>query len=273
MSAKDVKFGPTPETRCLRGCETSLLMPYKVTTGPQRPPTFARQILWRTTHHQRRVSVAKRSNWKTSRKTWAHRWLRKCFPGPTTKRVTVTTTRTVLAQAIVKRRHEIGCRGMNPMDLKARIDLATLKVSSKAIKAAAALSNDSDEVAQVATISAKTGEKEIGPSDRRTRCRKSATKVLITVRKNKGLGNRNRCGVRHAVRRGYLSPLLRHTADKMDCPELGNASRSRGRRDKREDVSSLQQWFPLLEQVIQSQKTTADHLGRLKEKRWQTFGC
>ena len=49
---------------------------------------------------------------------------------------------------------------MNPMDLKRGIDLATAKVVAH-IKAAARDVTDSDEVAQVGTISAN-GEKEIG---------------------------------------------------------------------------------------------------------------
>jgi chaperonin GroEL len=72
------------------------------------------------------------------------------------------------------RRHEAVAAGMNPMDLKRGIDLATAKVV-EAIKAAAREVTDSDEVAQVGTISAN-GEAMIGRRSP-TRCRRSATRV------------------------------------------------------------------------------------------------
>jgi len=59
-----------------------------------------------------------------------------------------TTTATVLAQAIVREGMKSVAAGMNPMDLKRGIDMATTKVV-EAIKAAARPVSDSDEVAQV----------------------------------------------------------------------------------------------------------------------------
>ena len=57
-----------------------------------------------------------------------------------------TTTATVLAQAIVKEGMKAVAAGMNPMDLKRGIDLATTKVVEQ-IKAAAREVDDSAEVA------------------------------------------------------------------------------------------------------------------------------
>ena len=85
-----------------------------------------------------------------------------------------TTTATVLAQAIIKEGMKAVAAGMNPMDLKRGIDLATTKVVA-AIKAASRPVKNSAEVAQVGTISAN-GEAEIGRRSP-TRCRRSATRV------------------------------------------------------------------------------------------------
>ena len=71
-----------------------------------------------------------------------------------------TTTATVLAQAILREGLKSVAAGMNPMDLKRGIDMATAKVVAS-IKAASRPVEDSEEVAQVGTISAN-GETEIG---------------------------------------------------------------------------------------------------------------
>ena len=71
-----------------------------------------------------------------------------------------TTTATVLAQAIVREGAKYVAAGINPMDLKRGIDLATA-AAVKDIIARAKKVSTSDEVAQVGTISAN-GDKEIG---------------------------------------------------------------------------------------------------------------
>ncbi len=73
--------------------------------------------------------------------------------------------------------------GMNPMDLKRGIDLATSKVV-EAIKAASRPVNDSDEVAQVGTISAN-GEASIGRQIADA-MQKVGNEGVITVEENKG---------------------------------------------------------------------------------------
>ena len=64
-----------------------------------------------------------------------------------------TTTATLLAQGIVKEGMKAVAAGMNPMDLKRGIDMATSNVV-EAIRKMARDVADSDEVAQVGTISA-----------------------------------------------------------------------------------------------------------------------
>ena len=61
-----------------------------------------------------------------------------------------TTTATVLAQSIVNEGLKAVAAGMNPMDLKRGIDVATSKVV-ESIQAASREVKDSDEVAQVGT--------------------------------------------------------------------------------------------------------------------------
>merc|ERR1712224_506290 len=71
-----------------------------------------------------------------------------------------TTTATVLAQSIVREGCKAVAAGMNPMDVKRGIDLATDTVVGELNKNSRKIS-DRGEVAQVGTISSN-GEKEIG---------------------------------------------------------------------------------------------------------------
>src|SRR5207253_2133322 len=71
-----------------------------------------------------------------------------------------TTTATVLAQAIVKEGAKSVAAGMNPMDLKRGVDLATAAVV-KDLQARSKTVSTNDEIAQIGTISAN-GDRSIG---------------------------------------------------------------------------------------------------------------
>ncbi|MEM9497027.1 MAG: chaperonin GroEL, partial [Pseudomonadota bacterium] len=157
-----------------------------------------------------------------------------------------TTTATVLAQAIVKEGMKAVAAGMNPIDLKRGIDLATTNVV-ESIKNASREVKDSAEVAQVGTISAN-GEAEIG-NQISDAMQKVGNEGVITVEENKGLETETDVVEGMQFDRGYLSPYFVTNADKMtaeleDCMILLHEKK----------LSSLQPMVPLLESVIQSQK-------------------
>ncbi|MEL7395926.1 MAG: chaperonin GroEL, partial [Pseudomonadota bacterium] len=156
------------------------------------------------------------------------------------------TTSTVLAQSIVKEAMKDDAAGMNPMDLKRGVDMATTTVVEY-IKNAAREVKDSEEVAQVGTISAN-GEAEIG-NQIAGAMQKVGNEGVITVEENKGLETETDVVEGMQFDRGYLSPYFVTNADKMtaeleDCMILLHEKK----------LSSLQPMVPLLESVIQSQK-------------------
>ena len=107
---------------------------------------------------------------------------------------------------------------MNPMDVKRGIDSAVEHVKNTLISSAKKV-KDSDEIAQVGTISAN-GDKEIG-----TMIAKAMQKVgnegVITVEENKGIETELDVVEGMQFDRGYLSPYFITNSDKMTT-ELEN---------------------------------------------------
>jgi chaperonin GroEL len=245
MAAKDVKFNSDARDRMLRGVNV-LADAVKVTLGPKGRNVVLDKSFGAPRITKDGVSVAKEIELEDKFENMGAQMVKEVASRTNDEAGDGTTTATVLAQAIVKEGLKAVAAGMNPMDLKRGIDMATSKVV-EAIKASARDVKDSDEVAQVGTISAN-GEAEIGRQIADA-MQKVGNEGVITVEENKGLETETVVVEGMQFDRGYLSPYFVTNPDKMtteleDCMILLHEKK----------LSSLQPMVPLLESVIQSQK-------------------
>ncbi|KEO61376.1 chaperonin GroEL [Thioclava indica] len=245
MAAKDVKFSTDARDRMLKGVNV-LADAVKVTLGPKGRNVVIEKSFGSPRITKDGVSVAREIELSDKFENMGAQMVKEVASRTNDEAGDGTTTATVLAQAIIKEGLKAVAAGMNPMDLKRGIDLATSKVV-EAIKSASRPVKDQDEVAQVGTISAN-GEETIGRFIADA-MQKVGNEGVITVEENKGMETEVEVVEGMQFDRGYLSPYFVTNPDKMvadleDCLILLHEKK----------LSSLQPMVPLLEQVIQSQK-------------------
>ncbi|WP_341862266.1 chaperonin GroEL [Gymnodinialimonas sp. 57CJ19] len=243
--AKDVRFDTDARNRMLKGVNT-LADAVKVTLGPKGRNVVIDKSFGAPRITKDGVSVAKEIELEDKFENMGAQMVKEVASRTNDVAGDGTTTATVLAQAIVKEGMKSVAAGMNPMDLKRGIDMAVAKVIAD-IQASAREVADSDEVAQVGTISAN-GEAEIGRQIADA-MQKVGNDGVITVEENKGLETETDVVEGMQFDRGYLSPYFVTNPDKMvaeleDCLILLHEKK----------LSSLQPMVPLLETVIQSGK-------------------
>ncbi len=245
MAAKDVKFDTDARNKMLNGVNI-LANAVKVTLGPKGRNVVLDKSFGAPRITKDGVSVAKEIELEDKFENMGAQMVKEVASRTNDEAGDGTTTATVLAQAIVREGMKSVAAGMNPMDLKRGIDMATTSVV-EAIKKAARPVSDSDEVAQVGTISAN-GEAEIG-SQIADAMQKVGNEGVITVEENKGLETETDVVEGMQFDRGYLSPYFVTNPDKMTT-ELEDALILLHEKK----LSSLQPMVPLLEAVIQSGK-------------------
>ncbi|TYB83310.1 chaperonin GroEL [Maritimibacter fusiformis] len=243
--AKDVKFNTDARNKLLKGVNV-LADAVKVTLGPKGRNVVIDKSFGAPRITKDGVTVAKEIELEDKFENMGAQMVKEVASRTNDEAGDGTTTATVLAQAIVREGMKAVAAGMNPMDLKRGIDLATANVVAS-IKAAAREVSDSAEVAQVGTISAN-GEAEIGRQIAEA-MQKVGNEGVITVEENKGMETEVEVVEGMQFDRGYLSPYFVTNPEKMlaeleDCYVLLHEKK----------LSSLQAMVPLLEQVIQSQK-------------------
>ncbi len=245
MAAKDVKFGTDARNQMLAGVDI-LANAVKVTLGPKGRNVVLDKSFGAPRITKDGVTVAKEIELENKFENMGAQMVKEVASRTNDTAGDGTTTATVLAQALVREGMKRVAAGMNPMDLKRGIDLAVANVVSS-IQDSAREVKDSDEVAQVGTISAN-GEAAIG-NQIADAMQRVGNEGVITVEENKGLETETEVVEGMQFDRGYLSPYFVTNPDKMiadmeDCLVLLHEKK----------LSSLQPMVPLLETVIQSGK-------------------
>ena len=154
-----------------------------------------------------------------------------------------TTTATVLAQAIVKEGLKNVAAGANPMDLKAGIDKAVERITENLNKQAKKVSNSSDMIKQVASISANNDEL-IGDLISEA-FDKVGKEGVITVEESKGTETYVDVVEGMQFDRGYLSPYFVTDSEKM---QTEMESPMILLYDKK--VSTMKDLLPILNQLL-----------------------
>jgi len=245
MAAKDVQFNEQARAKMLKGVDT-LANAVKTTLGPKGRNVVLEKSFGAPRITKDGVSVAKEIELKDKFENMGAQMVKEVASRTNDVAGDGTTTATVLAQAIVREGLKSVAAGMNPMDLKRGIDIATGKVVEN-LKGRTKDVTTSEEIAQVGTISAN-GEAEVGKmiADAMDKVGKEG---VITVEEAKGLESELDVVEGMQFDRGYLSPYFITNSEKMTV-ELDNPLILLHEKK----LSNLQSMLPVLESVVQASK-------------------
>jgi len=241
MAAKDVKFGIDAREKMLNGVDI-LANAVKVTLGPKGRNVVLDKSFGAPRITKDGVSVAKEIELENKFENMGAQMVREVATKANDQAGDGTTTATVLAQAIIREGMKSVAAGMNPMDLKRGIDLATataietIKSMAKPVK---------DKTKEVATISAN-GDILMGEKIADAYAKVGAEGV-ITVEENKSFEDVVDFTEGMQFDRGYLSPYFITNSEKMIC-EMDNPAILL--HDGK--LSNLQALLPTLETTMQS---------------------
>ena len=245
MSAKEVKFSSDARERLLRGVDI-LANAVKVTLGPKGRNVVIDKSFGAPRITKDGVTVAKEIELKDKFENMGAQMVREVASKTNDVAGDGTTTATVLAQAIIREGHKAVAAGMNPMDVKRGVEMATKAVVVELNKMSKKV-NDQSEVAQVGTISAN-GESEIGELIANA-MDKVGKEGVITVEEAKGTETYVDVVEGMQFDRGYLSPYFVTNSEKM---EADLESPYILLYDKK--ISAMKDLLPVLEPVAQSGK-------------------
>ncbi|WP_262298014.1 chaperonin GroEL [Microvirga sesbaniae] len=245
MAAKEVKFAVNARDKMLRGVDI-LADAVKVTLGPKGRNVVIEKSFGAPRITKDGVTVAKEIELSDRFENMGAQMVREVASKTSTVAGDGTTTATVLAQAIVREGAKGVAAGMNPMDLKRGIDLATAE-AVKDIQSRAKKVASSEEIAQIGTISAN-GDAEVGRMLAEA-MQKVGNEGVITVEEAKTAATELAVVEGMQFDRGYLSPYFITNAEKM-VAELEDPYILIHEKK----LSSLQPMLPILEAVVQTGK-------------------
>ncbi len=245
MAAKEVKFGSDAREKMLKGVDI-LANAVKVTLGPKGRNVVLDKAFGAPRITKDGVSVAKEIELEDKFENMGAQMVREVASKTNDIAGDGTTTATVLAQAIVKEGAKFVAAGMNPMDLKRGVDMATAAAVADLTARSKSISS-SDEVAQVGTISAN-GDTQIG-EDIAEAMQRVGNEGVITVEEAKSLETELEVVEGMQFDRGYLSPYFVTNAEKM----IADLEKPLILLHEKK-LSNLQPMLPILESAVQSSR-------------------
>ena len=238
--AKEIVF----DTDKLAAGVDKLANAVKITMGPKGRTVVIDKSYGAPTATKDGVTVAKAVSLKDPQENIGARMIQEVAKKAGDDAGDGTTTATVLAQKIFREGRRVIAAGMNPMDVKRGIDMATATVVADIEKHARPV-KDSAEIAQVATISANSdaeiGEKIAGAME------KVGKEGVITVEEAKGLETEIDVVEGMQFDQGFMSPYFVTNSEKM-LAELDGAQILVSEKK----ITGLQALLPILEPVAQS---------------------
>ncbi|GMY34582.1 chaperonin CPN60-like 2, mitochondrial isoform X1 [Fagus crenata] len=215
--AKAIDFGVRARAAMLQGV-SEVADAVKVTMGPK-----GRNVIIEISHKDPKVTkdgvtVAKSISFKEKAKNVGADLVKQVAVATNTAAGDGTTCATVLTQAILTEGCKSVAAGVNVMDLRSGINMAVDAIISD-LKSKALMISTSEEIKQVATISAN-GESEIGDLIARA-MEKVGKEGVITVADGNTLDNELEVVEGMKLARGYISPYFVTDQKTQKC-ELEN---------------------------------------------------
>ena len=243
MAAKQLRYDQEARQSILLGVE-KLSRAVKATLGPRGRNVVLDKKFGSPTITKDGVTVAKEVELPDPFENMGAQMVREVASKTSDIAGDGTTTATVLAEAIYREGLKNVTAGANPMSLKRGIDQAVACIT-EALQKQSKKVKDSDEIAQVATISAN-GEKAIGDiiADAMDKVGKDGT---ITVEEAKSIETTLDVVEGMQFDKGYLSPYFVTNADTMETI-LDDAYLLIFEKK----ISSLQDLLPLLQGVAKT---------------------
>jgi chaperonin GroEL len=243
--AKEILFGSDSRTKLIKGVDV-LANAVKVTLGPKGRNVILQQPFKPPHITKDGVTVAREVFLTDPVEDMGAQMVKEVASLTAVDAGDGTTTASVLAQAIVKEGMKYVTAGMNPMDLKRGIDLATEAVVEQ-LDAISRPCETNTEIEQVGSISANS-DKSIGKLIAEAMERVGQDGV-ITVEEGQSLKNELDVVDGMQFDRGYLSPYFINNQEKLACHfEDPNILVYDGR------ITNIRDLIPLLEANTQTGK-------------------
>ena len=245
MTAKQIAFGSEAREGMARGARI-LARAVKATLGPRGRNVVIQKPYGAPAVTKDGVSVAKEIELPDEFENMGALMVKEVAAHTSVLAGDGTTTATVLAESMFTEGLKAIAAGMNPMDLKRGLDMATDALVDE-LKAISIPCEDSKAIAQVGAISANS-DATIGQiiADAMGKAGKEG---VITVEEGSGLENELDVVEGMQFDRGYLSPYFINKPDEM-CAELEEPYVLL--YDKK--LSNIRDLLPLLENVSKSAK-------------------